>query len=177
MTEELSPLQEALEKHAGGRPPKKSVELCARILIAVADGQYLKNAIAEAGIAVWTWHRWLKADAELSALYTRACEIRADALFEEIERTAKDGSDDWQKRSENGEEYYQANHEHINRSRLITDTLKWKACKLAPKKYGDKVDDKEQFNPALILDVYNNLINTLRQPAPQRTIEQIEADK
>jgi hypothetical protein len=33
-----------------------------------------------------------------------------------------------------------ADHEHINRSRLRVDTRKWYLSKLAPKRYGEKVD-------------------------------------
>ena len=41
----------------------------------------------------------------------------------------------------NGEESagYKLNGEHVQRSKLRIDARKWKASKLAPQKYGDKV--------------------------------------
>ncbi len=62
-----------------------------------------------------------------------------EALAEEILEIADDGSNDTYE-TEDGHE--KVNTDVINRSRLRVDTRKWLMSKLAPKKYGDKV---EQF--------------------------------
>jgi hypothetical protein len=56
---------------------------------------------------------------------------------EEIIEIADDAASD-KFTDANGNE--RVDNEHINRSRLRVDTRKWLMSKLAPKKYGDKVD-------------------------------------
>ncbi len=63
--------------------------------------------------------------------------MQADALFDEALEIADDASGDWtvDKDGKKG-----VDHENIQRSRLRVDTRKWAAGKMAPKKYGDKLD-------------------------------------
>ena len=82
--------------------------------------------------------RWL-ADAthtDFRDRYARAREMQADALFDEALAIADDGSGDWVT-DKDGKKTL--DHEHVQRSRLRVDTRKWAAGKLAPKKYGDKL--------------------------------------
>lgn len=83
-----------------------------------------------------TVRRWRDADPELVAEYTRAREHRAEYLEEEMQRVADDGSRDYLL----GEDGVVVMQEHIQRSRLIVDTLKWRLGRMHPKKYGDKLD-------------------------------------
>lgn len=155
----LTPLEAALERRRGA-PTKKTPEICAQIIDEISKGQYLTQACKNAGIIAWTFYTWMSTDEELKGLYARACEIRAEILTDEIEETAKDGSLDWQKKEDDGQEYYQVNHEHIARSRLIVDTLKWKAAKLNPKKYGDKQQ----------VEVTGNLVTNDLSKVPQNVL-------
>ncbi len=68
--------------------------------------------------------------------YTRAREMQADTLFDEALEIADETSDDWIT-TEDGKKVL--DHEHVQRSRLRVDTRKWAAGKLAPKRYGDKI--------------------------------------
>lgn len=73
--------------------------------------------------------------------YVRACDERAEKLFEEIVDIADDGTNDYMTRTrDDGTEYEVVNHEHIQRSRLRIDARKWMLGKMKPKKYGDKVE-------------------------------------
>lgn len=86
--------------------------------------------------------RWLADDRYITfrESYVRAREAQADALFDEMLNIADDGSNDWmEKRREDGSLETAVNHEHISRSKLRVDTRKWMAAKLAPKKYGEKL--------------------------------------
>jgi hypothetical protein len=86
--------------------------------------------------------RWLGDDryAKFREQYARAREAQADAIFDEILDIADDGSNDWmERRREDGSVDEVVNHEHIQRSKLRVDARKWMAGKLAPKKYGEKV--------------------------------------
>ncbi len=84
----------------------------------------------------------------------RAREERADRYFEEIIEIAKDSSGDYTV-DRNGE--WVVDHENIQRSRLRVDALKWVASKLAPRKYGDRVEHDHKgglnFQPAVLVQI------------------------
>ena len=67
-------------------------------------------------------------------MYTRAREVQAEIMAEEIIAIADDSAGDITI-DEDGREI--VNHEAIQRSRLRVDARKWVAAKLLPRKYGD----------------------------------------
>lgn len=69
--------------------------------------------------------------------YARARETQADLLADEIIEIADDSKNDTQT-DHDGVPI--VNHDNINRSRLRVDARKWKASKLAPKKYGERLE-------------------------------------
>jgi hypothetical protein len=77
-----------------------------------------------------TFYQWLEADEDKAKRYVRACEIRADVIFEDIIDIA-DHSD------EDHTPYTGANV--VQRDRLKIDARKWIVAKLHPKKYSDRV--------------------------------------
>ena len=80
---------------------------------------------------------------EFSEQYARAREQQQEFYAEEILDIADDGQNDYMERlNKNGEIEMVVNHENIQRSRLRVDTRKWIMSKLAPKKYGDKVQQE-----------------------------------
>jgi len=80
--------------------------------------------------------RWLDAHESFRENYARARQDQADFLAEEIVQIADDGSNDTYL-TEDGPK---TNQDVIARSRLRVDARKWYASKLAPKKYGEKVE-------------------------------------
>jgi hypothetical protein len=70
--------------------------------------------------------------------YARARELQADYHIDEIVEIADDSTNDYMQDKDSAG--YKLNGEHIQRARLRVDTRKWVASKLAPKKYGDKLD-------------------------------------
>lgn len=84
-----------------------------------------------------TVFRWLADRPDFRDQYARARDEQADFYAEEILQISDDGRNDYYV-TEDGTEI--VNHDHIARSRLRVDSRKWLASKLAPKKYGDKVD-------------------------------------
>ncbi len=88
-----------------------------------------------------TLYKWIDSDSEKSKQYARACELRADIIFDEMVDIADDGTNDYmQKMIGDGIQIEVLNSEHIQRSRLRIDTRKWILSKMNPKKYGDKTD-------------------------------------
>jgi hypothetical protein len=71
---------------------------------------------------------------------TRAREAQMDHYAEEILEISDDSSGDYiEKQNGDGTTYKAFDAEHVQRSRLRVDSRKWLMAKLAPKKYGDKV--------------------------------------
>lgn len=71
--------------------------------------------------------------------YARARAMGIDAWADEMLEIAHDASNDWMSRNgRDGDPAYELNGEHVQRSRLRIDTLKWQMSKLRPEVYGDK---------------------------------------
>ena len=76
-------------------------------------------------------------DKEKANRYARACEVRADSLFDEIISISDNVGDDLVILPDGREVVDNA---VIARDRLRADSRKWAASKMNPKKYGDKLD-------------------------------------
>lgn len=114
-------------------------EICDRI----ANGQSLREICREDGMPdKSTVLRWL-GDSRYAAFrdqYARAREAQADHFAEEILEISDDARNDWMMRQIGEEVAAVPDHEHISRSKLRVDSRKWLMSKLAPKKYGDKLE-------------------------------------
>jgi hypothetical protein len=114
------------------------LEITTKICELISNGMSLRKACALDGMpAKKNFLQWMNEDNGLSNQYARAMLTRADHLFEEILDIA-DSQEDDVIILDDGREV--TNHDVINRARLRVDTRKWMAGKLAPKKYGDKLD-------------------------------------
>jgi hypothetical protein len=125
-------------KHPGGRPTDYSSELADKICQELIKPRPLIDICKDAGMPEReTVHRWLVKHPEFSHKYRVAREHQADAYADEI-ITIADTSDADNVCDEYGN--IKPNHEWIARSKLRVDARKWYASKVAPKKYGDKVE-------------------------------------
>ena len=103
------------------------------------EGETLRGQLKERKINPRDFHKYLDEDLtnERKKQYTRACEERADALFMKLSELINDPDygvvtdEHGNKRIDNGA---------VNKRKLEVDTIKWQIAKLAPKKYGDKLD-------------------------------------
>jgi hypothetical protein len=121
-----------------GRPSDYSDEMVGLICARLADGESLRKICESADMPdKATVFRWLADESKVGFRdqYVRAREAQADKLAEEILEIADDGRNDTYQ-TDDGEA---VNHDVIARSRLRVDARKWLASKMAPKKYGDKV--------------------------------------
>lgn len=105
-----------------GRPssytPEKGAEICERI----AAGDSVKSICREDDMPnECTVYKWVNDVPEFAKQYAHARERQADFYADDIIRIA-DECEDPQK------------------ARVQIDARKWKASKMAPKKYGDKLD-------------------------------------
>lgn len=108
-----------------------------RIINAISiDNMSLRAALRMDGMpASETFFKWIDADKDKMIQYARACEERADNIFEEILEIADDSSNDV-RITEDG--IQTVNSEFVQRSKLRVDARKWMLGKMNPKKYGDR---------------------------------------
>ncbi len=103
-----------------GRPSKYTDEIAAEICRQIAEGKSLVKITEDIGVSYQTVLNWLHDNETFLGKYARAREQQADFYADEMV-TIADTTDD------------------PNKARLQIDARKWKASKLAPKKYGDKL--------------------------------------
>jgi hypothetical protein len=122
-----------------GRPSIYSDELADEICERLASGQSLIKISKMNGMPCFaTMFNWLADPSKSGFLdkYTRAREIQAHYMAEEILDIADSVELDWMPDAEGKS---RLDHEHIQRSKLRVDSRKWLASKLLPKKYGDRL--------------------------------------
>ena len=162
-----------------GRPrgtpydPVKAMMVCEMLM----HGRTLRSITSLPDMpSVNTLMRWLEQHSDFRELYARAREAQADVMFDEIQRIADDGTNDWMTQNDPDNPGYRLNGEHVQRSRLRVDTLKWRLSKMFPKKYGDPA--AMQVNVQQNIEITDRrreidaLVEVLLQPgAVQRTDE------
>lgn len=109
------------------------------------NGMSLRKSCIVAGIGTSTFVDWVSQDANLSERYAHARNALMDKIADEIMDIADlhiiptgDGKLD---------------HAVVQKQRLQIDTRKWLLSKLAPKKYGDKIEvSGDMENPIGIIE-------------------------
>lgn len=134
---------------------KENVDLLFnKILIRIELGEALRNILKDEDLpSSKTFYEWLDNDDSKVKQYARACELRAEIIFDELLDIADDGRNDFVTKKLGGDvEIECLNSENIQRSRLRIDARKWILSKMNPKKYGDKLDI-EQTNITPITEI------------------------
>lgn len=120
-----------------GRPSSFTQKMADRICARIADGESLRSICAGKDMPSRTSvFKWLAEHRSFADQYARAREAQADTLADQILEIADDSTRDTIE-TESGP---RADAEWIARSRLRVDARKWLASKMAPKKYGEKID-------------------------------------
>ena len=124
------------------RPSLFTDELFATILGRIVDGQSLRGVCREDGMpAMSTVMRWVAGSSDLQKGYSIAVEARTDALFDEILEIADDAREDWvAKVGPDGRQGFVFDANSVRRASLRIDARKWTLARMAPKKYGDKLE-------------------------------------
>ncbi len=109
-----------------------------KIISHIEGGNSLRSALElDNTPSSQTFYIWIDEDEDKSKQYARACEKRADVVFEEILTIADENQFDT-KTLDDGKVVVDS--EVVQRSRLRVDARKWMLGKMNPKKYGDKLD-------------------------------------
>ena len=114
------------------RRHKNKAELIGLVLSGMRGGLSAFKACEAAGLSQSTFNLWVNEDAELAAEYARAREDLIDRMANEVLELSDvdvglqpDGKRDWAA---------------VQKHKLQVDTRKWLLSKLAPKKFGDKLE-------------------------------------
>lgn len=113
--------------------------ICARM----TEGESLRAICRDQAMPSYrTAFNWLAINEDFRERYELAMQIRSQAIFEDMLDIADDGRNDWmQKRNADGEAIgWVENGENARRSSIRLDARKWVLARMAPKKYGDKLD-------------------------------------
>ena len=113
---------------------KEKTDIVNDICDSVSNGIATRNAILKNKIPFKTFYEWIDADGIKSKQYTRATELRAELMADEL-MTISDSTADDIITDERGNEII--NHNVIQRDKLRIDTRKWLMSKMMPKKYGE----------------------------------------
>ncbi len=104
----------------------------------LSDGEALKAICKDPGMpSTPTVYKRIMDDEKFALLYSRARDVQADNIADEILEIADDGRNDWMERHGKDAEGWLLNGEHTARSRLRIDSRKWYLEKIAPKKFGN----------------------------------------
>lgn len=117
-------------------------ELAQTIIERLSAGETLRAICRDDGMPHdRTVRGWVIDDHEgFAAPYMRARELGAHAMFDEAIEIADDGGNDWMQRNDPNNPGWQANGEHIQRSKLRLDQRRWALSKIVPKVFGDRLD-------------------------------------
>jgi len=122
-----------------GRPSSYTEATAEAICERLASGESLRKICASEGMPSQpTVFKWIKDVPDFAKQYASAREAQMEHMAEEILAISDEASGDTIV-TETGAK---PDSEWIQRSKLRVDTRKWLMSKMAPKKYGDKV---EQF--------------------------------
>lgn len=129
----------------------KFQEICERI----TQGESITSILRVGNqiISKPIFFEWLAADEEKVNQYTRACEARADLIFDQVLVISDATADDIIKDPDTGMDII--NHNVIQRDRLRVDARKWALSKMNPKKYGEKLQQDHTTNGKDIMPAIN----------------------
>lgn len=121
-----------------GRPSSYTEEIAASICERIANGDSAKEACKALKVNEGTLYEWLKKDAAFQERYAHARERQADKYASEIVAIADELQVEAHYQGEDVK--LDVSSASVARNRLRVDARKWVASKLAPKKYGEKLE-------------------------------------
>lgn len=119
------------KKNKGGRPSSYMPEVAEDICKLLMEGKSLRQICKRPSLpAISTVMEWLQRHEEFREQYAHAREVQAELLAEDIinlsDAVIEDGA-------------------AVAKARLQVDARKWYASKLAPKRYGDRIQHEQKI--------------------------------
>jgi len=137
----------AQEEKAKGfnRPAQKTEAIVNEILDKIESGMSLTEIIHDRGDmpSVGTWYNWLRADEALADRYARAKQTQCEAMAYDILRLSNKplmGRRTVTRETKDGTLVEVTEGDATERTRLMVEARRWYLEKIAPKRFGPKVD-------------------------------------
>ncbi len=152
-----APKRGATGREKGSRPSSYTEAVAKEICRRMVEGESLRTICKSSGMPTFvTVFNWLRAHPEFLEQYARAREAQADAHVEEMLEVARKA-------------VHAKTHEEVQGYRLLVDTLKWRASKMKPKSYGDKLTLDGEVSVRQMTDEQLNarlayLLSEMRRP-------------
>lgn len=102
----------------------RTPENAERVKDMLDHGMSLRKIAPELGCSEMALRKWVRDDEEFGSHYKRSRDMLLDSMADEIVELSDEAK----------------SFEQVAIARLRVDTRKWYLCKLAPKRYGDKLD-------------------------------------
>ena len=128
-----------------GRPSSFTQEIADQICFRLSDGESLRSICRDPAMPCrQTVQDWLRDNNEFHAKHARAREIQAEGNVDEMDEIAN-------------EKHFIVDAQGVERmdpaavahQKMRLEQIRWKACKLLPKKYGDKIEQTIQAGDSL----------------------------
>jgi hypothetical protein len=114
---------------------RKTPEVMDEIVKRISEGESMRSVCRDKRMpSIWAVMDWQKDDPDFSHRCARARELQAEVMDEKILSVAE--------RVENGEMDPHA-------ARVVLSAYQWRAAKLAPKKYGEKIETTHQVGESI----------------------------
>lgn len=128
-------------KSKGGRPPEPvPQDIADEVVEWISSGQTLRDYCRQDGKpARRTIDKWREKDETFRARFARARDDGFDVIAEECMAIADDGENDWMAREgKDGDQGWQLNGEHVQRTKVRIETRLKLLAKWDPKRYGER---------------------------------------
>ena len=137
-----------------GRPAIYTPELAKAVCDRLEHGETLVAIVRDPLMpSRMTVYRWLQSDEKFREEYARARDAQADHFAEEIVDIA-DAEPSLIFKNVDGVDVASVDSTAVNLLRLRIDARKWYASKVAPKKYGDKIETTHRGDVSVSLVQY-----------------------
>jgi hypothetical protein len=131
---------------------EKRKQLAQAVIESMTDGMSLRKACQEVGVKASTFLDWVDKSTELAEQYTRARAMLLEHMAEDLMQIADEPVPSTQSGS------YDTGA--VQKQRLQVDTRKWLLSKLAPKKYGEKMQlSGDAENPIAIQKIERVIVD------------------
>lgn len=125
---------------------KNTISRCIEICELIKKGYSLRSALLNKRMHADTFYIWINNDSKNQERYARACELRADAMFDEIIEIADTPMIGQKvKQLPDGRQVVESG-DMIEHRKLQIEARKWSLSKMNPKKYSEKLEVDQKTN-------------------------------
>jgi hypothetical protein len=119
----------------------EKTELINTICDEISKGRALRNVVKDEGMPTdKTFFSWIDDNDERLRQYARACEDRAEGIFEEILHISDNTIEGIVIETDDHGRTKEKKGDMLGHRKLQIDSRKWMVSKLQPKKYGDRLN-------------------------------------